>query len=123
VKKYRNRSKWPSGWQYIKLPRSLIFSDEWKDLSPSAKIIYIQLKGKYNTNNNGTIRLCYCELRKVRGFSGSRTISRGFQELEAKGWIRRVKIGGMYGRPNEYELTGKFDPSIGWDKLAKSGSI
>jgi hypothetical protein len=126
VQKYGNqkkKAKWPREWQYCKLPRSMIFSDEWKALSPAAKIIYIQMKGKYNANNNGKIRLYYSELRKVKGLSGSRTISRGFQELESKEWIMRVKIGGMYGRPNEYELIGKFDPSIGWDKLSKSGEL
>ncbi len=125
MKKYGNRhnSRWPNGWQYIKFPRQTLFSSEWAALSPSSKIIYIQMKGKYNTKNNGSIKLYYSELRKIKGLSGSRTISKGFHELEAKDWIRRVKMGGMYGRANEYELTGRFDPSIGWDKLAQSGSL
>lgn len=125
MRKFRGKKKgkWPIEWQYIKFPRSMIFSDEWKGLSPASKIIYVQMKGKYNTNNNGKIRLFYSELRKIKGLSGSRTISKGFEELEAKEWIRRVKMGGMYGRPNEYELTGKYDPSIGWDRLSKMGEL
>jgi hypothetical protein len=125
MRKYRGKKKgkWPIEWQYIKLPRQMIFCSEWAALSPSSKIIYIQMKGKYNTKNNGSIKLYYSELRKIKGLSGSRTISKGFDELETKDWIRRVKMGGMYGRANEYELTGRFDPAIGWDKLAQSGSL
>ena len=101
----------------------MIFSEEWKGLSSAAKNIYIQMKGKYNANNNGQIRLFYSELRKIKGLSGSRTISGGFKELESKEWIKRTKKGGMYGRPNEYELTGKHDPSILWDKRSQAGDI
>ena len=101
----------------------MIFSPEWAELSPAAKVIYIQMKGKYNSRNNGTIRLCYSELRKIRGLRCSRTINSGYRELERKEWIKRTKLGGMYGRPNEYELTGKFDLSIFWDRLAARGEI
>ena len=101
----------------------MIFSPEWAELSSAAKIIYIQMKGKYNSNNNGRLRLCYSELRKIRGLKCSRSISKGLRELESKGWIKRTKLGGMYGRPNEYELTGKYDPSLSWDRLSKLGEI
>jgi hypothetical protein len=121
--KSKNKFRWPNGWQYIKLPRQTLFSNEWADLAPSSKIIYIQMKGKYNAKNNGQIRLYYSELRKIKGLSGSRTIAKAFQELENKEWIRRIKLGGIYGRANEYELTGKFDPSINWDKLIQAGAI
>jgi len=81
------------------------------------------MKGKYNSKNNGRIRLYYSELKKIKGLSGTKTISKAFKELEMKEWIRRVKQGGMYGRPNEYELTGKYDPSIRWDELSMLGEI
>jgi len=101
----------------------MIFSSEWAELSPAAKVIYIQMKGKYNSNNNGRLRLCYSELRKINGLKCSRSISKGLRELESKEWIKRTKLGGMYGRPNEYELTGKFDPSFDWDKLSAQWGI
>jgi hypothetical protein len=125
MQKYKNKNKhrWPIAWQYVKFPREMIFSKAWADLSPSAKAIYTQMKGKYNASNNGSIRLYFSELRKIKGLKGSKTVSKGFRELEAKGWIKRTKMGGMYGRANEYELTGKHDPSIGWDKLSASGNL
>lgn len=101
----------------------MIFSKEWTDLSPASKIIYIQMKGKYNSNNNGKLKLYYSELRKIKGLKCSRTISRGFRELEEKEWIRRTKLGGAYGRSNEYKITGKYDPSIEWDRLVAMGEL
>ncbi len=105
------------------MPRETVFSKEWANLSSAAKIIYIQLKGKYNAKNNGKLKLYYSELRKIKGLKCSRSISNGFRELEEKEWIKRTKLGGMYGRSNEYELTGKYDPSIGWDMLVASGEV
>jgi hypothetical protein len=125
MRKYKSKKKgrWPSQWQYTKMPRQMIFSKEWSDLSPAAKIIYFQMKGKYNSNNNGRLKLYYSELRKIKGLKCSRSISKGFRELEQKEWIRRTKLGGVYGRPNEYELTGKHDPSIEWDRLMAMGEV
>ena len=101
----------------------MIFSPEWAALCTAAKIIFIQMKGKYNVKNNGKIKLYYSELRKIKGLKCSRSISKGFQELEYKGWIRRTKLGGAYGRSNEYELMGKYDPSIEWDRLSANGDL
>jgi len=91
------------------LPRKMIRRDQWKELSPAAKLFYIQLKGKYNGYNNGTINLYYSELRGNKGISSPSTISKASRELEEKGWIKRTKLGGMYRYSNEYELTGKYD--------------
>jgi len=125
MKKYgsKKKGKWPSEWQYTKMPRRMIFSAEWADLRPSAKIIYIQMKGKYNVRNNGKIKLYYSELKNIRGLKCTKSISSGFQELEKKEWIKRTKLGGAYGRSNEYELTGKFDPSIEWERLSANGDL
>ncbi len=45
----------------------MLKSKEWKGLSASAKLFYIYLKGKYNGQNNGEIRLYYSELDGVKG--------------------------------------------------------
>ena len=90
----------------------LLRCQEWKDLSPAAKIIYLYIKAKYNGSNNGQIRLYYSELKGINGLSSPSTISKAFKELEAKGWIERTKIGGCYRYFNEYKLTGKFDECL-----------
>jgi len=94
---------------FVMLPRKMLRSEEWKKLSPAAKILYVHLKGKYNGSNNGEIRLYYSELRGIKGLSSDATISKAFRELEEKGWITVLNRGGLFRRINEYGLTGKFD--------------
>jgi hypothetical protein len=97
---------------FVMLPRKTLRGEEWRELSPRAKILYIHLKGKYNGQNNGHIQLHYSELYGIKGLSSPSTISKAFTELEQKEWIRRTKYGGLYRYACEYELTGKFDDSI-----------
>ena len=94
---------------FVMLPRKMLRSKEWKELSSAAKLFYIHLKGKYNGCNNGEIRLYYSELKGVRGLSSPSTIGTANKELEVKDWIKRKEIGGLYWHFNEYELTGEYD--------------
>lgn len=95
---------------FVPLGKEMLFKcEEWKEFSPAARDIYIMLKAKYNRKNNGEIRLHYSELKKIKGLRNQRTISRGFKELEEKGWITRSKEGGLYRVSTEYTLTGKHD--------------
>jgi DNA-binding HxlR family transcriptional regulator len=86
--------------------------ENWRQLSPAAKIIYLYLKSKYNGSNNGQIRLHYSELQDICGLKNPRVISAAFKELESQGWITRTKIGGLHRFTNEYQLTGKYDELI-----------
>jgi len=98
---------------FIMLGRNMILHcEEWKRLGPAAKLIYIHLKAKHNGSNNGDICLHYSELQSERGLRSPSTVSTAFQELERKGWIRRAEYGGLYRRPNRYELTGRYDDYI-----------
>jgi hypothetical protein len=81
----------------------------WKDLSPSAKLLYMYIKAKYNGSNNGEIKLSYSELSGVKGISSSRTISKAQLELTTKEWIEITTHGGMYRYSNLYKLTWRFD--------------
>ena len=94
---------------FVAIPRKTLWNKEWKELSSSAKILYLYLKAKYNGHNNGSIRLYYSELKGIKGLSSDSTISNAFKELEQKEWIRRTNLGGLYRRINEYGLTSKFD--------------
>jgi predicted transcriptional regulator len=92
------------------LGRDMLFScQEWKQLSPAAKLVYIYLKAKHNGRNNGEICLHYSELETSRGLGSPSTVSKAFKELEKAGWIRKTKHGGLYRYQNLYELTGRYD--------------
>ena len=81
----------------------------WKDLSSSAKLLYIYIKSKYNGSNNGEIKLSYSELSGVKGISSSRTISKAQSELTEKEWIQIITHGGLYRYSTLYKLTWRFD--------------
>jgi len=100
-------------YDFMMLGREMILHcDEWKQLSPSAKVLYLCIKAKHNGTNNGQILLHYSELRKMKGFRSDETISKAFAELEKKGWINKPGPGGLYKIPNKYGLTGKYDDHI-----------
>lgn len=99
---------------FVAIPRKTLRSNEWGELTPAAKLLYIHLKSKYNGSNNGSIRLYYSELKGIKGISSSSTISKARKELEDKGWIKREKLGGLYRYYNEYKLTGKYDDCLTW---------
>lgn len=94
---------------FVMLPRNMLRNKEWRMLSPAAREIYTQLKGKYDGSNNGHIRLYYSELKDIEGLRSPSTRSRAFRELEEKEWVKRTKLGGLYRYFNEYRLTGKYD--------------
>ena len=107
--KKRRRYRKRGGLQHVGIERRTLKEDPWRDLSGPAKIFYIHLKGRYNGANNGKIKLPYSAMKDVRGCSSHHTISKAVKELEAKGWITRKKIGGLYRYNNLYKLTFKFD--------------
>jgi hypothetical protein len=97
---------------FVMLSREMLDHPEWRKLGSAAKLAYIYLKDGYVGSNNGDIRLPYSSLRGIIGLSSHGTISGGLRELETNGWIRRTNLGGLFGRLNAYELTGKYDAYI-----------
>ncbi|NQT81034.1 MAG: hypothetical protein HQ555_11670 [Candidatus Aminicenantes bacterium] len=97
------------GLQHVGIERRTLKEEHWRGLSAAAKIFYIHLKGRYNGSNNGEIKFPYSAMKDVRDCSAHRTISKAIKELEAKGWIIRKKLGGLYRYNNLYKITFKYD--------------
>lgn len=92
---------------FVALSKELLRSEDWKKgLTSSEKIVYLFLKCNYDGSNNGQIHLHYSELKTAMA---SATISSAFKGLEAKGWIEKTKMGGLFRYYNLYKLTGKHD--------------
>ena len=109
---YKGRKK-VRFYDFMMLGRDMVLHcGEWKQLSPSAKILYLYVKAKHNGINNNHICLHYSELESVRGLASPSTVCKAFKELEQKGWIKRTSLGGMYRTPNKYGLTGRYDDYI-----------
>jgi len=109
MKKYRT-SKHRKGVDHVGISRWTINgSEEWKELSSAAKILYFHIKGRFNGINNGNIELPYNAMSGVRGCSTSDTYSRAAKELESRGWIKRLKIGGLFRYKKLYKLTFRHE--------------
>jgi len=79
------RTRRGKGLEHVGIERRTVNGPEWAALSPAAKIFYLQLKARYNGNNNGEIKLPYRSLKDVRGCSHHVTISKASIELQEKG--------------------------------------
>ena len=94
------------GAPFVMLEKATIRSSEWRDLSFSARTIYIYIKANYKGWNNGKIQFKYSEATEDMSPA---TISRALKELEKKEWVSRTQYGGLFRHYNLYELTGKHD--------------
>lgn len=93
--------------QYLKLPYPFLRSPAWRSLSGPAVKVWLELRSRFNGRNNGELSLSFNEAADLLRLSKS-TIHRAFEELEAKGFIRKVKQGQWYGRTaSEYAVTDR----------------
>jgi len=102
----KNKKLKRKGPPFVMIYKETLRSKEWKELSSSAKVIYIYIKSKYNGSNNGELSFKYLEYKNE--FS-SGTISNALKQLVKKEWLNKTKHGGMYRYYCLYELTGKHD--------------
>jgi hypothetical protein len=74
----------PNG--FIKLHRYLWSSDEWRNLSPNAQVVLIDILYRYNSKNNGEITYGLRDA-VLRLHCGKSTAWRALEELKAAGLI------------------------------------
>lgn len=91
---------------FVMVEKTTLQRKEWKELSHTAKLIYIYLKANYNGGNNGQIQFKYHQYKDE--FSPT-TISKALKELVSKGWLERAQYGGMFRFYCLYKLSGKYD--------------
>jgi hypothetical protein len=84
-RKLANRSTNPE--RFVMLEYWLLKSDAWNDLSHAAQSLYIVIKMRYNSLNNGYISLSVREAAKILKVADN-TANCKFHELEAHGFIR-----------------------------------
>ena len=96
-----------SDGQYWKLSYFMTQSEAFRSLSGGALKVLVEIRCRYNGNNNGHIFLSYQEAATLLGMSKS-TVKRAFDELVEKGFLRKRKEGQWYGRQAaEYIITDK----------------
>lgn len=93
---------------FVAVYKALLKDSGFRKLSSSAKVIYIYLRGKFNTETYSEVSLAYSELKGVKGLGSPATISKAFQELQICGFIEKTKHGGLYGGVCKYKFIGPF---------------
>ena len=63
------------------------------------------MRSKFNPKTLNNITLCYSELKDMMS---RQTITNAFKELQEKGFIEKVKHGGLFGGVCTYKFIGPF---------------
>ena len=101
-KKRRSRSKLP----FVMLHWHLLDSQGWHELSPHARLAYVELCRQYNGKNNGLISMSARRLAHQLPCDKS-TASRALRELDDAGFVQTMSIGTFKRkdrRASEYRL-------------------
>lgn len=112
----RDRRNEAKAEHFTKMIRNTMETPAWRALSSTAQALYPWLKMEWKgpqANNNGKISLPVREAAKALGCSKD-AAARGFQDLQAKGFIVLTSFGRMgtegKGAPPTYELTELATP-------------
>lgn len=79
---------------FMKLPRPVYNSDNFRKLSPSGLKLLIDIAIQYNGRNNGDLQASLEPMRH-RGWVSSSTLNRAKRELEYYGFIELTRQGGL----------------------------
>jgi hypothetical protein len=72
-------------------------SPAWRSLSGAAVKVFIELRCHFDGSNNGKLFLSYSDAAE-RLRIGKSTVKRAFDELQAKGFIRKTRQGARHCR-------------------------
>lgn len=104
TKSYRRSNCKP----FLALPRDMLESSAWKELSAPAVKILLAISGQYNGSNNGDLAATW-GLMHERGIRSRDTLGRALGELIGAGFLQMTRQGGRsVGRgrtPTLYAIT------------------
>ena len=83
--------------QFWMLTYSMARSPAFRSLSGAAVKILVELRCRFDGENNGRLHLSYAEAANMLGL-GKATIHRAFAELQATGFLRQTRRGARYCR-------------------------
>jgi len=79
---------------HVRMYWQLLDSPAWKVLTNAEKVLYLSLRRKLTSTNNGNINATLSSL-KPDGVKSSSTLSMGLRTLEAVGLIAKTRHGGI----------------------------
>lgn len=85
------------------VPKDMLKSSAWLSLSNIAKVAWLHLAADFNgkEQKRTSLRLPYSQAEKLMT---RKSYSKALTELQAKGFIRKTKHGGLEKNCSEYEL-------------------
>lgn len=96
-----------SAEQFVPLGYPMLHSEAWRSLSGGAIKVFLELRSRYNGENNGKLCLSFTDASRLLAL-GKATVKRAYAELVEKGFIRLAKKGHWYGRhANEWAVTDR----------------
>lgn len=104
---YKNPT--PSDIKHVQLFRGFLRHPAYVRLSPSAKVLYQELRLQ-ERGDYGDVILTYAQAKEYTSLS-DRTISRAYKELEDAGFIELKKQGGITGggkNPSVYKFSIEY---------------
>ena len=87
-------------------------SEEWDKLTPMEKLLYLEVKSRYDGRNNGKI---YVPITKLEQKYSRKVVSKIYGAgdkkgtLEQKEWVETHLNGGYYRYKRYFKLTWKYD--------------
>lgn len=82
------------GIQHARIRHEVLNSPAWRILPFSAKALYLDLRAKLNSTNNGNIEATLTEMTH-RGWNSSATLTSALRALEHMGFIAKTRQGGI----------------------------
>jgi hypothetical protein len=91
--------------KFVQLFHEMMESEAWRGLSCHARVIYTEIRKKYNGANLKDLSFTYSEAAKIMHRD---TYSKALKELVDNGLINVVESGGLPKRPNIFSLSERW---------------
>lgn len=105
--KTRNRKTGRNDGPFVKLEGWMLKSEAWATMKPGPRALYVELKRRFNGNNNGKIFLSCRDAAKALNVTTD-TANQYFKQLEARGFITVIEGGHLgpsgVGRATKWAL-------------------
>jgi DNA-binding MarR family transcriptional regulator len=105
------KGKRRSGERFVKVPKPILDSKAWTELNYSAQLVYIYLRMDIYGDDRVELRFTYSQAKK-RGINAA-TLCKAFKSLQEKGFITKVRHGGLMERESVYKLSWDWRKSGG----------
>ncbi|NTG12673.1 hypothetical protein G6L05_02785 [Agrobacterium rhizogenes] len=95
MNQHKRKSRKPAGDRFFQMHQWLVMSEAWKAASVYERCLYMELKQRYNGNNNGDIALSHREAEAALNCS-NKPVAEAFRGLVDKGFIKVAQIGSFH---------------------------